>query len=126
MISFHENHIPEEFGPKLPTEEEVISMMKNQGQFSPETMDTFAIWFLNKQKERDESENIYSEIIFNIDMANFYLKAGFVDSAKEYCNKAWSFINDQIIERGVKLEDDFLDVHRDLLEISDKIDKKLF
>ncbi len=125
MISFYENHTPQEFGPKIPTEEEIISMIKGYGIFSSEAKDTFSIWYLNKQRECDESDNEYSQLKFNIDVANFCLKAGIIDEARKYCNQAWNFVTD-VKFRENTITDDFLDMYRDLKELSDNIDKKSF
>lgn len=125
MISFHENHIPQEFGPQIPNEEEIVSVMQEYGEFSSEAMDTFSIWYLNKQRECNESNDKYSKLKFNMDVASLFLKAGAIDSARNYCNKAWSFVNEVKFGENDST-DDFLDMYKDLLELSDKIDKKSF
>ena len=125
MISFHENHNPQEFGPQIPTEEEIISMMHEFGEYSSEAVDTFTIWFSNKKRERDESHSEYSDLKFYLDVANFCLKAGMIDKAREFCNQGWNFVTDaRFNEDGAT--DEFLDMYRDLRELSDKIDKKSF
>ena len=125
MISFQENHVPQEFGPQIPTEDEIISMIKDHGPFSSEATDTLYIWIINKEIERDKSENEYSQLKFNMDVSNFCLKAGLIDEAMRYCNQAWDFVTNVKL-RGNKITDDFLDMYRNLLELSDNIDKKYF
>lgn len=125
MISFHENHKPQEFGPQIPTEDEIISMMKEFGEYSSEAMDTFSIWYLNKERECDESESKYSQLQFNIDVGNFCLKVGMIDKAIESNSQAWNFVNEVRFGEN-KVTDEFLDMYNNLLELSDKIDKKIF
>lgn len=125
MISFQENHAPQEFGPQIPTEDEIISMIKDCGLYSSEAKDTFNIWYLNKEKECYESENEYSQLKFNMDVASFCLKSGLIDEAYRYSNQAWNFVTN-VKFRGNEVTDEFLDMYRNLLELSDNIDKKNF
>ncbi len=125
MISFYENHSPQEFGPQIPNEEEIISLIKDYGLSSSEATDTLYIWLTNKQKEHNESESVYSQLKFNMEVSNLYLKAGLIDEAYKYCNQAWNYVNEFKL-RGDKFENEFLDICRNILELSDNIDKKYF
>jgi hypothetical protein len=92
MISLHENHVPQEFGPQMLSEDEIIYMIKDYGPFSSEALDTLHIWLINKGKEHNESESEYSQLKFNMDVASLCLKTGLIDDVYRYSNQAWDFV----------------------------------
>ena len=122
MIKFYEN--PEESNPNIPTKEEIFGLIKQHGEYSSEAMDAFSIWFKNKQKERDESESIYSPLKFSIEVADFCIDVDFIDEAKKYCDQAWKMMNNIIKSESTVDDQDLKNLTYLLLDVSDKIDRK--
>ena len=85
----------QESGPQIPTAEEVISTFRELGETS-ESIEKYALWFANKQKESYESTGEYSTLNFNIEVASLLVDADMMDYAREYCDGAWDIVDNEV------------------------------
>jgi len=74
----------QEFGPQLPTRQEVTRLLSDYGPDAQESKDTISLWLIDKQREADEENKPYSRLWLNVDLISIVGNAGFHKRALEY------------------------------------------
>lgn len=112
-----------EFGPKIPTNEEVISSFKENGETS-ESIELYSIWLQNKQRECNESTSLYARLRYNIEVAELLIESNMYADARDYIDGGWNVIEFEGTESmyGADTEEEWLPLRKKLDELDSQID----
>jgi hypothetical protein len=112
-----------EFGPRLPSREQVLEVFSMYGPESDQSTETFSLWLLDQQKEVDELNIKYSRIRFNIDMAKLFFEAKFKRHAIESCEAVEEMLENEIPPQGEDVPQDLQDIYNDFMDFYDEVVK---
>ncbi|MEI6042485.1 MAG: hypothetical protein WCQ00_02880 [bacterium] len=111
----------QEFGPQLPSMDQVIEVIKLHGAEAKESKDTMSLWMTEQQELSDKSTNRYSRIEFNINLIKIYFESGLMKDANEVAYDTWDMINNEMPKEGESSSPEFSAVYDDLLELNIQI-----
>ncbi len=92
MIQFEKS-----FSPEIPTRDEVVQLFKQQGE-SFQAVEAYKLWFIQMQKEADESKSTYSRLEFNIEVADLLVDSNLVFDVGEYLFAAYYMIQMEMVK----------------------------
>ena len=112
-----------EFGPQLPSREQVLEVFSTYGPDSDQSIETLSLWLLSKQEDLDKLNVKYSRIKFNIDMAKLFFKAKFRRHAIESCEAIIEMLDNEMPPQEDGVPQDLQDIYNDFMDFYDEVVK---
>lgn len=111
----------QEFGPQLPTRNDVVEMFKDESKTDAERMFTLTRLIDAKRAESEVNATRITPIAFDLKLANLYLEIGYINEAKVSLHCAYVQMENLLPEEGETIDNDLLDVYFLYWEIRDAI-----
>ena len=129
MVYCYTTHMEKskEFGPKLPTKEDVVNVAEGEGADEKEIEATVNLWLVGKEADADKTPGSLLRIRLNLELAELFLKINCIENARASSELAREMISNEMPHDGELLFAEYEELYRlsgDLhYEIKDEEDR---